>query len=100
MALEKSQSGLVMPMTLEVMAVYTRHLDCVMSMGSISTMRTLTPTACTPTSLLERDIDLKTVVETGALKDLSVRVRYAEHAFTGDSVKQLRITTEFPFDRL
>ncbi|VVP67934.1 Porin D [Pseudomonas fluorescens] len=47
---------------------------------------------------IERDIDLKTVVETGALKNLSVRVRYAEHDFTGDSVKQLRIITEFPLD--
>jgi imipenem/basic amino acid-specific outer membrane pore len=47
---------------------------------------------------IERDIDLKTVVETGALKNLSIRVRYAEHAFTGDSVKQLRIITEFPLD--
>jgi imipenem/basic amino acid-specific outer membrane pore len=47
---------------------------------------------------IERDIDLKTVIETGALKNLSVRVRYAEHALTGDSVKQLRIITEFPLD--
>ena len=47
---------------------------------------------------IERDVDLKTVVESGPLKDLSVRVRYAEHAFTGDSVKQLRIITQYPFD--
>lgn len=47
---------------------------------------------------IERDIDLKTVVETGPLKNLSVRVRYADFAFTGDSVKQLRIITEYPFD--
>ena len=47
---------------------------------------------------IERDLDLKTVVESGALKDLSVRVRYAEHSFTGDSVKQLRIITEYPFN--
>ncbi|WP_219095197.1 OprD family outer membrane porin [Pseudomonas sp. UMAB-40] len=47
---------------------------------------------------IERDVDIKTVVESGALKDLSVRVRYAEHAFTGDSVKQLRIITEYPLD--
>ena len=43
---------------------------------------------------IERDVDIKTVVETGPLKDLSVRVRYAEHAFSGDSVKQLRIITQ------
>jgi imipenem/basic amino acid-specific outer membrane pore len=47
---------------------------------------------------IERDLDLKTVVESGALKNLSVRVRYAEHSFTGDSVKQLRVITEYPFD--
>lgn len=47
---------------------------------------------------IERDVDLKTVVESGALKNLSVRVRYADHAFTGDSVKQLRIITEYPLD--
>ncbi|MFU2327993.1 OprD family outer membrane porin [Pseudomonas sp. NFX98] len=47
---------------------------------------------------IERDIDLKTVVESGALKNLSVRVRYADQSFTGDSVKQLRIITEYPFD--
>ncbi|MCU1762483.1 OprD family porin [Pseudomonas sp. 14P_8.1_Bac3] len=47
---------------------------------------------------IERDIDLKTVVDNGPLKNLSVRVRYADHAFTGDSVKQLRIITEYPFD--
>lgn len=47
---------------------------------------------------IERDIDLKTVVENGPLKNLSVRVRYAEFAFTGDSVKQLRVITEYPFD--
>jgi len=47
---------------------------------------------------IERDVDLKMVVESGPLKDLSVRVRYAEHAFTGDSVKQLRIITQYPFD--
>lgn len=47
---------------------------------------------------IERDIDLKSVVENGPLKNLSVRVRYAEFAFTGDSVKQLRIITEYPFD--
>ena len=47
---------------------------------------------------IERDVDLKTVVESGPLKDLSVRVRYAEHAFAGDSVKQLRIITQYPFD--
>jgi imipenem/basic amino acid-specific outer membrane pore len=47
---------------------------------------------------IERDLDLKTVVESGALKDLSVRVRYAAHSFTGDSVKQLRVITEYPFD--
>lgn len=47
---------------------------------------------------IERDIDLKTVVETGPLKDLSVRVRYADHAFTGDSVKQLRIITQYPIN--
>ena len=45
---------------------------------------------------IERDVDIKTVVEAGPLKDLSVRVRYAEHAFTGDSVKQLRIITQYP----
>lgn len=47
---------------------------------------------------IERDVDLKTVVLNGALKDLSVRVRYASHSFTGDSVSQLRIITEYPFD--
>jgi imipenem/basic amino acid-specific outer membrane pore len=47
---------------------------------------------------IERDIDLKTIVESGALKNLSLRVRYAEHSFTGDSVQQLRVTTEYPFD--
>jgi imipenem/basic amino acid-specific outer membrane pore len=47
---------------------------------------------------IERDVDIKTVVETGPLKDLSVRVRYAEHAFTGDSVKQLRIITQYPIN--
>ncbi|MBV6821427.1 OprD family outer membrane porin [Pseudomonas sp. PD9R] len=47
---------------------------------------------------IERDIDLKTIVVSGALKNLSVRVRYAAHAFTGDSVKQLRIITEYPLD--
>jgi imipenem/basic amino acid-specific outer membrane pore len=47
---------------------------------------------------IERDVDIKTVVETGPLKDLSVRVRYAEHAFSGDSVKQLRIITQYPIN--
>ncbi|WP_350598558.1 OprD family outer membrane porin [Pseudomonas sp. 65/3-MNA-CIBAN-0223] len=47
---------------------------------------------------IERDVDIKTVVEAGPLKDLSVRVRYAEHAFTGDSVKQLRIITQYPIN--
>jgi imipenem/basic amino acid-specific outer membrane pore len=47
---------------------------------------------------IERDVDLKSVVMIGALKDLSVRVRYASHSFTGDSVSQLRIITEYPFD--
>ncbi|MBK5355538.1 OprD family outer membrane porin [Pseudomonas sp. TH41] len=47
---------------------------------------------------IERDIDLKTLVESGVLKNLSVRVRYAEHSFTGDSVQQLRVITEYPFD--
>lgn len=47
---------------------------------------------------IERDIDLKTVVETGPLKNLSVRVRYADFAFTGDSVKQLRIITDYPLN--
>jgi imipenem/basic amino acid-specific outer membrane pore len=47
---------------------------------------------------IERDVDLKSVVMSGALKDLSVRVRYASHSFTGDSVSQLRIITEYPFD--
>ena len=47
---------------------------------------------------IERDVDIKTVVEAGPLKDLSVRVRYAEHAFSGDSVKQLRIITQYPIN--
>lgn len=47
---------------------------------------------------IERDVDIKTVVETGPLKDLSVRVRYAKHAFSGDSVKQLRIITQYPIN--
>lgn len=47
---------------------------------------------------IERDIDLKTVVDSGALKNLSVRIRYADHSFSGDSVRQLRIITEYPFD--
>ncbi|MHC8342749.1 OprD family outer membrane porin [Pseudomonas sp. RT6P73] len=47
---------------------------------------------------IERDVDLKTVVERGPLKNLSVRVRYADFQFTGDSVKQVRIITQYPFD--
>ncbi|MGE8150095.1 OprD family outer membrane porin [Pseudomonas vancouverensis] len=49
---------------------------------------------------IERDLDLKTVVQNGPLKDLSIRVRYADFAFTGDSVKQLRIISEYPFELL
>ncbi|MGE8190728.1 OprD family outer membrane porin [Pseudomonas sp. NPDC086278] len=47
---------------------------------------------------IERDVDIKTLVESGPLKNLSVRVRYADFQFTGDSVKQLRIITQYPFD--
>lgn len=47
---------------------------------------------------IERDLDLKTVFESGTFKNLSVLVRYADHTFSGDSARQFRLITEYPLN--
>lgn len=46
----------------------------------------------------ERDLEARYVVQSGAAKDLSFRVRYATHRGMGGDVDELRVITEFPLE--
>lgn len=52
--------------------------------------------AASPGKEWERDLEAKYVVQSGVAKDLSLRVRYANHRGAGGDVDELRLITEFP----
>lgn len=54
--------------------------------------------AAAPGKEWERDLEARYVVQSGAAKDLSLRVRYATHRGVGGDVDELRVITEYPLE--